>query len=243
MIKKQTLFILTFLLTSTIFSQWQYATEANKSENIFVTDSKNESTFSIQKSKEGKVKFFIKLETEKECKINQIQFKFDGIKSIVKFEAQQTKNDLVEILYDQVNDLENLEIFSLFIKKRNILYVTFLDRCGFNQTKNYTLKGSSKAIDRISLIQHLSKTIRILKAKKEKLAFIANNLPRLDDKNLLEKKLIDVDLLDVEEVSWKSFQNDKYNIKIRLKINGSGFKELFGTFRLYKPVKSIKSRY
>jgi len=243
MVKKQTVFILTFLFATSLFSQWQYESDANKSEKIFVTDSRNESTFSIQKSKAGKLRFFIKLDTEKECKIDQIQFKFDGIQRIVTFQAQQTSNDLLEITYDQANDLENLETFSLFIKKRNNLNVTFLDNCGFNQTKNYTLKGSSKAMDRISLIQHLSKTIRVLKAKKEKLAFVANNLPKLDDKNLLEKKLADIELLDVLEVSWRSFQNDKYNIKIRLNINGYGFKELFGTFRLNKPVKKIKPKY
>ena len=243
MVKIKSVFLLTFLITSSLFSQWQYAADENENVKIFVADSKNESTFSIQKSKDGIVRLFTKLDANNECKINEIQFKFDGIKSNIKFQAQQTNHDLVEIIYNQINDLKNLETFSILIKKRNILYVTFLNSCGLYQTKNFTLKGSSKAIERISLVQNLSKTIQLLKAKKERLAFITNNLPRLDDENLLEKKLADVDLLDVQEVAWKSFQNDKYNIKIRLKINGYGFKELFGTFRLFKPIKNIKPRY
>ena len=188
------------------------------------------------------MKFFIELDDDEECKINQIKFKFDGIKNTVKFSTKQIKNRL-EILYDRVDGLENLERFSLFIKKRNFIYATFLDTCEFNETKNYSLKGSSNAIDKISLIQYLNRTIKVLKAKNEKLAFIINNLPRLYDNKLLEKKLNDINLLDVQDVSWINYQNDKYNIKIRLKLNGTGYKELFGKLRLYKPTANIKSRY
>jgi len=60
---------------------------------------------------------------------------------------------------------------------------------------------------------------------------------------LLGKKLNDINLLDVQDVSWINYQNDKYNIKIRLKLNGTGYKELFGKLRLYKPTENIKSRY
>jgi len=239
---KKRVLVFLFLFTNYTFSQWNYEYDSNKNEKIFVLDSKEKSAFVIEKSKQGSVKFFIELDVEEECKINQIIFKFDGIKNTLKFSTKQIKNRL-EILYDQVDGLENLESFSLFIKKRNFIYATFLDTCGFNQTKSYSLKGSSDAIDKINLIQYLNRTIKVLKAKNEKLAFIVNKLPRLYDNKLLKKKLSDINLLDVQEVSWINYQNDKYNIKIRLKLNGTGYKELFGKLRLYKPTANIKSRY
>ena len=242
MFNKNGIFIILFLLVNHTFSQWKYEYDSNKNEKIFVLDSKENSAFVIEKSKLGSVKFFIELDEEKECKINMIKFKFDGIKNTVKFPTKQIKNRL-EILYDRVDGLENLERFSLFIKKRNFIYATFLDTCEFNQTKSYSLKGSSNAIDKINLIQYLNRTIKVLKAKNEKLAFILYNLPRLYDNKLLEKKLSDINLLDVQDVSWKNYLNDKYNIKIRLKLNGAGYKELFGKLRLYKPTATIKSRY
>jgi hypothetical protein len=231
MFNKNSVLIVLFLLVNYTFSQWKYEYGSNKNEKIFVLDSKEKSAFVIEKSKQGSVRFFIELDVEEECKINQIKFKFDGIKN------------RIEILYDRVDGLENLETFSLFIKKRNFIYATFLDTCEFNQTKSYSLKGSSNAIDKINLIQFLNRTIKVLKAKNEKLAFIVNNLPRLYDNKLLEKKLSDINLLDVQEVSWINYQNDKYNIKIRLKLNGTGYKEIFGKHRLYKPTANIKSRY
>ena len=239
---KKRVLVFLFLFTNYTFSQWNYEYDSNKNEKIFVLDSKEKSAFVIEKSKQGSVKFFIELDVEEECKINQIIFKFDGIKNTLKFSTKQIKNRL-EILYDQVDGLENLESFSLFIKKRNFIYATFLDACVFNQTKSYSLKGSSDAIDKINLIQYLNRTIKVLKAKNEKLAFIVNKLPRLYDNKLLKKKLSDINLLDVQEVSWINYQNDKYNIKIRLKLNGTGYKELFGKLRLYKPTANIKSRY
>ena len=242
MFNKNGILVLLFLLVNYTFSQWKYEYGSNKNEKIFVLDSKENSAFVIEKSKEGSVKFFIELDEEKECKINQIKFEFDGIKNTIKFSTEQTKNRL-EILYDRVDGLENLERFSLFIKKRNFIYATFLDACDFNQTNSYSLKGSSNAIDKINLIQYLNQTIKVLKAKNEKLAFILNNLPRLYDNKMLEKKLNDINLLDVQDVSWINYHNDKYNIKIRLKLNGAGYKELFGKLRLYKPTANIKSRY
>jgi hypothetical protein len=242
MFNKNSVLIVLFLLVNYTFSQWKYEYGSNKNEKIFVLDSKEKSAFVIEKSKQGSVRFFIELDVEEECKINQIKFKFDGIKNTVKFSTKQIKNR-IEILYDRVDGLENLETFSLFIKKRNFIYATFLDTCEFNQTKSYSLKGSSNAIDKINLIQFLNRTIKVLKAKNEKLAFIVNNLPRLYDNKLLEKKLSDINLLDVQEVSWINYQNDKYNIKIRLKLNGTGYKEIFGKHRLYKPTANIKSRY
>ena len=242
MFNKNSVLIVLFLLVNYTFSQWKYEYGSNKNEKIFVLDSKEKSAFVIEKSKQGLVRFFIELDVEEECKINQIKFKFDGIKNTVKFSTKQIKNR-IEILYDRVDGLENLETFSLFIKKRNFIYATFLDTCEFNQTKSYSLKGSSNAIDKINLIQFLNRTIKVLKAKNEKLAFIVNNLPRLYDNKLLEKKLSDINLLDVQEVSWINYQNDKYNIKIRLKLNGTGYKEIFGKHRLYKQTANIKSRY
>jgi|GEM_PF-2300773 hypothetical protein len=242
MILNNVVLIFLLLVVNSTFSQWRYEYDSNNNEKIFVFDSKENSAFVIEKSKQGEVKFFIELDLEQECKINQIKFKFDGIKNTVMFSTKQIKNRL-EILYNQVDGLENLETFSLFIKKRNFIYATFLDTCEFNKTKNYSLKGSSNAIDKINLIQYLNRTIKVLKAKNEKLDFIINNLPRLYDNKSLEKKLSEINLLDVQEVSWKNYQNDKYNIKIRVKLNGAGYKELFGKLRLYKPTKNIKSRY
>ena len=242
MFNKNSVLIVLFLLVNYTFSQWKYEYGSKKNEKIFVLDSKEKSAVVIEKTKQGSVRFFIELDVEEECKINQIKFKFDGIKNTVKFSTKQIKNR-IEILYDRVDGLENLETFSLFIKKRNFIYATFLDTCEFNQTKSYSLKGSSNAIDKINLIQFLNRTIKVLKAKNEKLAFIVNNLPRLYDNKLLEKKLSDINLLDVQEVSWINYQNDKYNIKIRLKLNGTGYKEIFGKHRLYKPTANIKSRY
>lgn len=242
MILNNVVLIFLLLVVNSTFSQWRYEYDSNNNEKIFVFDSKENSAFVIEKSKQGEVKFFIDLDLEQECKINQIKFKFDGIKNTVMFSTKQIKNRL-EILYNQVDGLENLETFSLLIKKRNFIYATFLDTCEFNKTKNYSLKGSSNAIDKINLIQYLNRTIKVLKAKNEKLDFIINNLPRLYDNKLLEKKLSEINLLDVQEVSWINYQNDKYNIKIRVKLNGAGYKELFGKLRLYKPTKNIKSRY
>jgi len=242
MILNNVVLIFLLLVVNSTFSQWRYEYDSNNNEKIFVFDSKENSAFVIEKSKQGEVKFFIELDLEQECKINQIKFKFDGIKNTVMFSTKQIKNRL-EILYNQVDGLENLETFSLFIKKRNFIYATFLDTCEFNKTKNYSLKGSSNAIDKINLIQYLNRTIKVLKAKNEKLDFIISNLPRLYDNKSLEKKLSEINLLDVQEVSWKNYQNDKYNIKIRVKLNGAGYKELFGKLRLYKPTKNIKSRY
>ena len=243
MIKIQLVNILTFLIISPLFSQWQFETDNEKNEKIFVEDSKNKSSFMIQKSKKGEVHFYMVLDIDEECKINEIEFKFDGIKAKTKFKARPLNNERVAILYDELNGLEGLELFSLYIKKRNILYVTFLDKCGFNESKSYSLKGSSKAIDKMGLMEHLNRTIKILRAKKEKLTFINTNLPRIENNKLLQQRLDGINVLDVEEVAWKTHNNDRYNIKIRLKLNGAGYKELFGTFRLYRPTKSIKSRY
>lgn len=243
MIKLSLVTILIFLSINPIFSQWQYEIDNEKNEKILVMDSTNESTFLIQKSKKEEVHFLIDLDVDKECKINEIEFRFDGIKVKTNFKAKPLNNERIEILYDELNGLKDLELFSLYIKKRNMIYVTFLDNCGFKTSKRYSLKGSSKAIDRIGLIEHLNKTINILEAKNEKLAFITDNLPRLENKKLVQQRLEGINILDVEEVSWKTHNNDRYNIKIRLKLNGFGYKELFGKFRLYRPSKNIKARY
>lgn len=243
MIKLSLVTILLFLSINPIFSQWQYEIDNEKNEKILVMDSTNESTFLIQKSKKGEVHFLIDLNVDKECKINEIEFRFDGIKVKTNFKAKPLNNERIEILYDELYGLEGLELFSLYIKKRNSLYVTFLDKCGINESKSYTLKGSSKAIDKMGLMDHLDRTIKILRAKNEKLTFIKSKLPRIENNKLLQQRLNGINVLDVEEVTWKTHNNDRYNIKIRLKLNGTGYKELFGTFRLYRPTKSIKSRY
>ena len=44
------------------------------------------------------------------------------------------------------------------------------------------------------------------------------------------------------EINNYLIQN-KYAIKIRVKLKGKGFRELYGDFRLFKPVDKVKFRY
>ena len=141
MLKKCFLNILFFLSFNSVFAQWNYEFDTEKNEKIFVKDFKNESTFSIHKLNQGDVHFYLELELVKECEIKEVVFEFDGVKQKVNFKVKSTGEKKIEILYDELKGLEGLEVFSLYIKKRNTLNITFLDKCGLNKSKKYTLKS------------------------------------------------------------------------------------------------------
>ena len=61
--------------------------------------------------------------------------------------------------------------------------------------------------------------------------------------NFSEKSLKDINPLEITEVYWKNAGQNKYAIKIRVKLKGKGFRELYGDFRLFKPVDKVKFRY
>ena len=76
-----------------------------------------------------------------------------------------------------------------------------------------------------------------------KIKFIEESIPRLETKKFPADRLRDINPLEITEVYWKSYQNDKYHIKIKLKLNDETRRELFGKFKLFKQVDKIKSRY
>ena len=243
MLKKCFLNILFFLSFNSVFAQWNYEFDTEKNEKIFVKDFKNESTFSIHKLNQGDVHFYLELELVKECEIKEVVFEFDGVKQKVNFKVKSTGEKKIEILYDELKGLEGLEVFSLYIKKRNTLNITFWDKCGLNKSINYSLKGSSNAIDKIELMEFLKRNINILSAKKEKFKYLVSQIPRLENNEVLEKRLDGINILDIENISWKSHNNDRYNITLRLMLESGVKKQLFGKFKLLKPVEIIKSRY
>lgn len=243
MLKKCFLNILFFLSFNSVFAQWNYEFDTEKNEKIFVKDFKNESTFSIHKLNQGDVHFYLELELVKECEIKEVVFEFDGVKQKVNFKVKSTGEKKIEILYDELKGLEGLEVFSLYIKKRNTLNITFWDKCGLNKSINYSLKGSSNAIDKIELMEFLKRNINILSAKKEKFKHLVSQIPRLENNEVLEKRLHGINILDIENISWKSHNNDRYNITLRLMLESGVKKQLFGKFKLLNPVKIIKSRY
>ncbi len=118
-----------------------------------------------------------------------------------------------------------------------------MDKCGLNKSKKYTLKGSSNAIDKIELMEFLKRNINILSAKKEKFKYLVSQIPRLENNKLLEQRLDEINILDIKNISWKSHNNDRYNITLRLILESGVKKQLFGKFKLLNPVKIIKSRY
>lgn len=243
MLKKCFLNILFFLSFNSVFAQWNYEFDTEKNEKIFVKDFKNESTFSIHKLNQGDVHFYLELELDKECEIKEVVFEFDGVKQKINFKVKSTGEKKIEILYDELKGLEGLEVFSLYIKKRNTLNITFWDKCGLNKSINYSLKGSSNAIDKIELMEFLKRNINILSAKKEKFKYLVSQIPRLENNEVLEKRLDGINILDIENISWKSHNNDRYNITLRLMLESGVKKQLFGKFKLLNPVKIIKSRY
>jgi hypothetical protein len=243
MLKIYFLKILIFISFNSVFAQWNYEFDTEKNEKISVKDFKNESTFSIHKLNKGDVNFYIELELDKDCEIKEVVFEFDGVKQQMNFKVKSIGEKKIEILYDELNGLEGLEVFSLYIKKRNTLNITFSDKCGLNKSKKYSLKGSSNAIDKIELMEFLKRNINILSAKKEKFKYLVSQIPRLENNKLLEQRLDGINILDIKNISWKSHNNDRYNITLRLILESGVKKQLFGKFKLLKPVKIIKSKY
>jgi predicted transcriptional regulator len=224
-------------------AQWEYQTDEKQNEIIFVNDENNNSSFIIERNKSGNYFFYITGVGESECKIESIEFRFDGIKDVLLFKVGNLEDKKLKILYDDINGLDYLKSFSKLVKERNFIYSKFINVCGININKRYTLKGSSKAINKINLIPYLNKTIKVTEAKMAKIKLIENSIPRLETKKFPADRLRDINPLEITEVYWKSHQNDKYHIKIKLKLNGETRRELFGKFKLFKQVDKIKSRY
>ena len=226
-----------------IHAQWEYEENANSYEKIFVKDFDNNTTFAIEKTKNGEVNFFIMQLELDECSIEKMEFSFDGYNGSLSFNVKEQGDDSLKILFDNVDGLDPLKTFAKLIRQKNILYAKFFDICSINKSIEYSLKGSSNAINKIGLIAFLGKTIKILEEKKNKIQFIVNSVPKLENRNFPIDRLGDVNPLDILEVSWKTLNQDRYKIKIRLKLNGYGYKELYGAFRLLRPADKIKSRY
>ena len=224
-------------------AQWQYKTDDKQNEIISVNDKNNNSSFLIERKKNGEINFYIKGVSESECKMESIEFRFDGIKDVLLFKVEKSEEKKLKILYDDINCLGYLKSFSKLVKERNFIYSQFNNVCGINIKKRYSLKGSSNAINKINLIPFLNKTIKITEAKMAKIKFIEESIPRLETKKFPADRLRDINPLEITEVYWKSHQNDKYHIKIKLKLNGETRRELFGKFKLFKQVDKIKSRY
>lgn len=238
------LYLLTFIsLINISQAQWEYRSDDKKNEIISVNDKDKNSSFLIERKNNGQISFFINGVAESECKIETIEFRFDGIKDVLLFKVEKVEEKKLKILFNDINGLDYLKSFSKLVKQRNFIYCNFINVCGININKTFSLKGSSNAINKIDLIPFLGKTIKITEAKKAKIKFIENSIPRLDSKNFPVHRLRDINPLDIIKVYWKSHQNDKYHIKIKLKLNGQVSRELFGKFKLFKRLDKIKSRY
>ena len=223
-------------------AQWEYQTDDKKNEIISVNDKNNNSSFLIERKK-GKINFYIKGVSESECKVESIEFRFDGIKDVLLFKVENLEEKKLKILYDDIEGLDYLKSFSKLVKERNFIYSKFINVCGISINKTYSLKGSSNAINKINLIPFLNKTIKITEAKMAKIKLIENSIPRLETKKFPAHRLRDINPLDISKVYWKSYQNDKKHIKIKLKLNGEPSRELFGKFKLFKQMDKIKSSY
>tara|TARA_B100000945_G_C20329084_1_gene571469 strand:- start:64 stop:798 length:735 start_codon:yes stop_codon:yes gene_type:complete len=240
-LKSSVIFFL--LISKSIFSQWQYEVEGKSLEKIFVDDTNNISTFLIQKAANGDITFTIEKLDLDICPVGSIDFRFDNYSRKLNFEVEKVGANTLKILFNRVDGLEELKDFTKLIKAKNYLYTTLIDQCEINAAYNYTLKGSSIAINRIRLIPFLERTIKILEAKKNKMNFIISSIPRLEKDEFSEKSLKNINPLEITDVYWKNAGQNKYSIKIRVKLNGKGFRELYGDFRLFKPVDKIKFRY
>ena len=226
-----------------IFSQWQYEKEGPSAEKIFVDDTNSNSVFLIKKTSNGKITFTLEKLDLDICPIESIDFRFDNFNGKLNFEVEKIDNNSLKILFNRVDGLEELKDFTKLIKAKNFLYTKLIDECKLYITYDYTLKGSSNAINKINLITYLERTIRILEAKKRKMDFIISSIPRLEKDEFSEKSLRDINPLEITEVYWKNAGQNKYAIKIRVKLKGKGFRELYGNFRLFKPLDKVKFRY
>ncbi|MEO2099942.1 MAG: hypothetical protein ABGW63_03945 [Flavobacteriaceae bacterium] len=234
---------LLFLSVQTLYAQWQYETTSKGNEKIFVEDHKNTSVFIIEKATDGVIRFVLENISSDGCPINSVLFGFDNYTKKISFNVKEVGESSLEILYDELLGLTGLKNFTALVKAKNTLYTKLIDACNLNSSITFSLKGSSKSIDKIELIPYLERTIQILEAKQKKIDFIVNSIPRLRNKTFEEKRLGDINLLEVIGVSWKNSGQDKYAIKIRVKTRNQGYHELYGDFRLFKPTETIKFRY
>lgn len=232
-----------FTIACFVFSQWQYEKEGTLSEKIFVDDTNSNSTFLIKKTSKGNIIFTLEKLDLDICPVESIDFRFDNYNGKLNFGVEKINNNSLKILFNRVDGLEELKDFSKLIKAKNFLYTKLIDECKLYISYDYTLKGSSNAINKINLIPYLEKTIKILEAKKSKINFIISSIPRLEKDEFSEKSLKDINPLEITEVYWKNAGQNKYAIKIRVKLKGKGFRELYGDFRLFKPVDKVKFRY
>ena len=232
-----------FTIIFSVFSQWQYEKEGASVEKIFVDDTNSNSVFSIKKTSDGKIIFTLEKLDLDICPVESIDFRFDNYNGKINFEVEKINSNSLKILFNRVDGLEELKAFTKLIKAKNFLYTKLIDECKLYIVYNYTLKGSSNAINKINLIPYLERTIRILEAKKNKINFIISSIPRLEKDEFSEKSLKDINPLEITEVYWKNAGQNKYAIKIRVKLKGKGFRELYGDFRLFKPVDKVKFRY
>ena len=74
-------------------AQWEYQTDDKKNEIISVNDKNNNSSFLIERKK-GKVNFYIKGVSESECKVESIEFRFDGIKDVLFFKVENLEEKI-----------------------------------------------------------------------------------------------------------------------------------------------------
>ena len=92
------LYLLTFIsLINISQAQWEYRSDDKKNEIISVNDKDKNSSFLIERKNNGQISFFINGVAESECKIETIEFRFDGIKDVLLFkvekvEEKKTKN-------------------------------------------------------------------------------------------------------------------------------------------------------
>ena len=235
--------IFCFTIILSVFSQWEYEKEGPLVEKIYVDDTNSNSVFSIKKVSNGKIIFTLEKLDLDICPIESIDFRFDNYDGKINFEVEKINSNSLKILFNRVDGLEELKDFTKLIKAKNFLYTKLIDECKLNIAYNYTLKGSSNAINKIKLIPYLERTIRILEAKMNKINFIISSIPRLEKDEFSEKSLKDINPLEITEVYWKNSGQNKYAIKIRVKLKGKGFRELYGNFRLFKPVDKVKFRY
>ena len=123
-------------------AQWEYQTDEKQNEIIFVNDENNNSSFIIERNKSGNYFFYITGVGESECKIESIEFRFDGIKDVLLFKVGNLEDKKLKILYDDINGLDYLKSFSKLVKERNFIYSKYINVCGIKINKRYTLKGS-----------------------------------------------------------------------------------------------------
>ena len=154
-IRLTVVFYFTFIFS--VFSQWQYEKEGPSVEKIFVDDINSNSVFSIKKISNGKITFTLERLDLDICPIESIDFRFDNYNGKLNFEVEKINNNSLKILFNRVDGLEELKGFTKLIKAKNFLYTKLIDECKLNIAYNYTLKGSSKAINKIELINFFIK--------------------------------------------------------------------------------------